>query len=143
VLRKLTFASVAAVGLMAGTAMPAMAQPSVGIRLDLGFGRPAFRPIYPVPVTVARPIERHYHVMWRSLSEQERSFDCADDARAFARRMERQGYDARVSRHRSHYHVRYVNSHWETYRTVYSHREAHDLVDYLRSRGHEARVEHR
>jgi hypothetical protein len=153
-LRKLTFASVAAVGVLAGSAMPALAQPSVGVRVDLGLGRGSLdigvgRPAYPaivapvVPVApIYRPVEHHYHVQWRSLVEDERSFDCHEDAHRFAERKRRQGYEARVIHHRSHFHVRYRLPVWETYRTVAHHREAHDLAAYLRSRGYEARVVH-
>lgn len=150
-LRKWTLMSVAAAGLVAMSAMPAMAQ-SFGIRINTGSGGGiaigAGRPVYPppaYPVTVARPVYQQncYDVQWRSEIEDERSFEFRDDAYRFADRKRDQGYDVRVTRHGHHYHVRFRTVLWETYRTCYSHREAHDVCDYLRARGYETRVVHR
>jgi hypothetical protein len=118
-LRKITLASLATLGLLMIGAAPAQAAP----------------PVYPDHV-------HHYHVQYRSPFWKERSFDCHEYAHEFEHRMRRQGFQAHVVHHGDHFHVRYRMLNWHTYRTVPSHRLAHELEHLLEARGYQARVVH-
>ena len=84
----------------------------------------------------------HFHVQYRQLAWEERSFSHRYEARRFAELKEDQGFETRLVRHGGHWDVQYRMPHWQTYRTVPSHRQAHDLEHYLEYRGYQARVIH-
>jgi hypothetical protein len=159
-LRKMTLSAVAVMGLLAATAAPAMAQSSKKLRIEIGIGGGGgggYGGGFGGGIGVGigggygggigggyRPdFDRHYHVQYRVVRWEERVFDSRFAAERFADRLRFEGYLVTIERHRDHYHVRFrTGGDWRTYRTVFSHREAHDLERYLESRGYEARVIH-
>ena len=128
--RPMTYGVVAALGLTLANAKPAVAQPWIsGPGFSISIGSPYHQ-------------QRHYHVQYRTLYWQERSFHDRFEAGEFARYKESQGYEVDLHRHGYHFDVLFRMPQWQTYRTVNSHGAAHELERMLEYRGFQTRVVH-
>ncbi len=150
--RKITLASVIAVGLLFGAAKPADAS----IWISIG-GGPVYAPYptfptyptypypapYPTPYPIPAPVLHHYHVEYRLPGWHERTFLAHWQAHQFADLKRAEGFDVSVVPHLgSQVQVRYRMIDWRTFTIVGSHSYAHELVHLLRARGYQARVIH-
>jgi predicted aminopeptidase len=110
------------------------------------FGKIAFASLAVAGTTLfaAAPAQAAAHptfcVEYRQCQWREREFFDPGQAQGFAERKRCQGFEVAVSQHRNHFDVRFRMPLWQTYRTVFSRHEAHELSHMLRSRGYEVRV---
>lgn len=106
--------------------------------------QPAPQPI-PQPVPNGPPIlphDDHYHVQYRQMQWQEQCFGNPYEAAQFEACKRADGYEVRSYSQGRHVTVSYRLPIWTNYRTVTSHRLAHDLERRLEAQGYQARVVH-
>lgn len=127
-IRRTLLAGLAALGLTIPTAM-AHAQPL-----------PRTTPmLVPAPLAVS-PHRHHFHVEYRQVRWQERSFSSEFEARRFESDLRARGFEVRHQHHRGHIDVSYRLAGWATYGMAQNRLEARGMIAQLRGQGYEARI---